>query len=714
MSGSRKSLYKTNIILTTLEEFKKKIKLGVDSTFKVAEQLTETISLKLTNIVDLIYSNKLDHIEELFHDGKFHIDQIIYDRSVLHWSCCAGKIRIVKFLLENGARCDTFDSYDQTPLQEVSSQGRADLIALLLKHGATLDQGISNGFTALHYSIFSRRVNACELLIKAGADVNVLCKKGACLPIHLACQLGRIDLIEVLLDHKANVDSLSKKKYTPLYYAIDCASFSSVELLLMKGANPNLRFGKYQETPLHFTCQLNNQKLCILLLKYGADPMIKDSYGETPVTLALEPFKSKLIQFSKMFVDYSASCMIHFIDEYKSCLNSHKSNLIINAKELVWFEKIGSGAFSKVYRGSYKNEIVAIKTLTSHKSALNKKLFDREIALYSKCDHKNIIKLIGYNHKSTKVTTISNCDNNIESNSENISCFENFNIIINNNNSNDNNNNNNSNIENNNNDNNTNSNSQNKKDYKKSIYKFRDYSQLQKKNVKKSRLSQEQKITIQNKSPKTILKTIHYFLLEYCPSSLDRLIKFYSENDLKFPKDRLLKIVKRIANGMNYLHNHKIVHRDLKPSNVFLKGLDHVKIADFGLSRFFEDGLKEETSKNINLSSNLKIFKDPMTVRIGTDLYMAPEMMNSEQSKCSFSVDVFSFGLVIWELINLQKPVVISKLCRLKKPISESINIKNLSDIYPKLSNLVSQCLKQDPKERPNFNQICTILNQIN
>lgn len=85
------------------------------------------------------------------------------------------------------------------------------------------------------------------------------------------------------------------------------------------------------------------------------------------------------------------------------------------------------------------------------------------------------------------------------------------------------------------------------------------------------------------------------------------------------------------------LQRMNIVHRDLKSANCLVDKHWTVKIADFGLSRMAAGGVVYGQSG------------------VGTPEWTAPELLRGEQ-KCTSKCDVFSLGVIIWEMCTLQRP----------------------------------------------------------
>ncbi|XP_070387546.1 uncharacterized protein [Dermacentor albipictus] len=121
-------------------------------------------------------------------------------------------------------------------------------------------------------------------------------------------------------------------------------------------------------------------------------------------------------------------------------------------------------------------------------------------------------------------------------------------------------------------------------------------------------------------------------VMEYCPyGQLYDALK----NGRVIPPATVVEWSKHIASGMNYLHSRSIIHRDLKSPNILISYNDVLKISDFGTSRQWS-----ERSTKMSFA--------------GTVAWMAPEVIRNEP--CSEKVDIWSYGVVMWELLNCETP----------------------------------------------------------
>lgn len=124
----------------------------------------------------------------------------------------------------------------------------------------------------------------------------------------------------------------------------------------------------------------------------------------------------------------------------------------------------------------------------------------------------------------------------------------------------------------------------------------------------------------------------YFLILEYIDGeNLGDIIK-----KRKIPLRICLNFGLQIAQGINYAHRNGIIHRDIKPSNIIISKKGIAKILDFGLA--YEEGIR---------------FTDP-GVYMGTPAYIAPEVLSGK--KYSIASDVFSFGILLYEMISGSNP----------------------------------------------------------
>lgn len=179
-------------------------------------------------------------------------------------------------------------------------------------------------------------------------------------------------------------------------------------------------------------------------------------------------------------------------------------------------------------------------------------------------------------------------------------------------------------------------------------------------------------------------------ITEYMP--LGSLYHLIHDPNVIITQEMIRKIALDTSKGMAYLHhrNPAIIHRDLKSHNLLVDENWKVKVCDFGLSRIAAEG------------------KDLMTA-CGTPCWTAPEVLRN--SNYTTKADVYSFSIVLWELVTRQDPypgmspfqvifIVGSKCQRLTIPNSCHIKLKNLIEI----------CWSEDPQSRPSFNEIISYL----
>ena len=154
----------------------------------------------------------------------------------------------------------------------------------------------------------------------------------------------------------------------------------------------------------------------------------------------------------------------------------------------------------------------------------------------------------------------------------------------------------------------------------------------------------------------------YYIIMEKCDGDLCDLLnakKGFSEKEIK-------NIFIQLNKAFKIMYEKKIIHRDLKPENIFIKYTSQnkddfiVKLGDFGNSREYQQ--KKHSTKT------------------GTFRYMAPEILISEKSYIPTKCDLWSIGIIIYQLKFNDIPLVL-----LKGEIPDKFDDEKLNDLIKKL-----------------------------
>lgn len=164
-------------------------------------------------------------------------------------------------------------------------------------------------------------------------------------------------------------------------------------------------------------------------------------------------------------------------------------------------------------------------------------------------------------------------------------------------------------------------------------------------------------------------------------NDLDRLIRAESPLTLR---DKL-RILIGIAFGLEYAHKAGVMHRDIKPANVRVLENRSVKIMDFGIAKSV-DPAEDITQTGIT---------------VGSSSYMSPEQIGGDS--LDFRTDIFSFGVLAYELLSGRKPFQNENLFMLLEQIVKE-EPRPLSEIAPgvppALVAIVERAMRKKPEDR--------------
>ncbi len=150
-----------------------------------------------------------------------------------------------------------------------------------------------------------------------------------------------------------------------------------------------------------------------------------------------------------------------------------------------------------------------------------------------------------------------------------------------------------------------------------------------------------------------------------------------------FTFERVAEIIGQVAEALDYAHRRGIVHRDVKPANIIITPEGQVKITDFGIAK---------TEKS-NLTTTGQF--------LGTPNYMSPEQVTGDA--VDGRSDLFSLGVVLYELLTRKKPFTADNLTSISyKIVHEQFVPPETYDaeIPPEFTGVLDKALAKDPGER--------------
>ncbi|MBI4860734.1 MAG: protein kinase [Candidatus Riflebacteria bacterium] len=174
----------------------------------------------------------------------------------------------------------------------------------------------------------------------------------------------------------------------------------------------------------------------------------------------------------------------------------------------------------------------------------------------------------------------------------------------------------------------------------------------------------------------------YYFVMEFLDGENLATIL---EKKGRISEAEATRIVRAVADGLSAAHSSNIIHRDIKPENIMVLTDGRVKITDFGIACFLD---KERVTR--------------MGATMGTAHYMSPEQVE-DVSRVDRSSDVFSLGVVFYELLTGKKPFDADMLGELyvsiitKEPARPREIIPALS---PQIETVVVKMLAKRPEDR--------------
>ncbi|KAA3657653.1 MAG: tetratricopeptide repeat protein [Calditrichaeota bacterium] len=172
-----------------------------------------------------------------------------------------------------------------------------------------------------------------------------------------------------------------------------------------------------------------------------------------------------------------------------------------------------------------------------------------------------------------------------------------------------------------------------------------------------------------------------YIVMEYIQGTDLRILL---DNHKELAPAKAVNLILQTCKALQFAHNSGVVHRDVKPSNIMIVEKDVVKVTDFGIAKI---------TNNLTLTQTGRV--------VGTPSYMAPEQI--EGKEVDGRADVFSLGIVLYELLTGQRPFtgdtlasLAYKLVHIDPPLPSSVN-KKIPAIF---DEIITKSISKNPTNR--------------
>jgi serine/threonine protein kinase len=148
-------------------------------------------------------------------------------------------------------------------------------------------------------------------------------------------------------------------------------------------------------------------------------------------------------------------------------------------------------------------------------------------------------------------------------------------------------------------------------------------------------------------------------------------------------RSELLRVAACVADALHHAHKNRVIHRDVKPGNILVDSTNHPYLTDFGLALREHRKLPEEFA--------------------GTVAYMSPEQARNELHRLDGRTDIYSLGIVIYEMLTNIRPYVSSNPIELMEQVKQARPkpVREIDESIPEeLENIVFKCLSHRIADR--------------
>uniref|UniRef100_A0A8R1HXB2 Protein kinase domain-containing protein n=1 Tax=Caenorhabditis japonica TaxID=281687 RepID=A0A8R1HXB2_CAEJA len=365
----------------------------------------------------------------------------VNDRPI-HLSSAKGFTAITKLLLDSQADPLLADDEGNQALHYASKSGNLTILTMLLKHVKGVNDKICArnlyGDTALHLSCYNGRLDIVKALLEC-SPTNIVNMENVFseTPLHAACTGGKsIELVSFLIKYPGvDPNYQGQDGHTALHSACYHGHLRIVQYLLENGADQSLASRAFEGGALRqqigaTTTRPSMIASAIMALNRSDTPSSNASYNstvsledqQTPVIWAYERGHDAIVALLKHYASRAAEGDV--CSEYSSGESSYtplpspmgrltsltrdKAELLqlrsalpapfhLCLAEIEFQESIGSGSFGKVYKGTYRGKLVAVKRYRAMAFGCKSEtdMLCREVSILSRLSHPNVVAFVG-------------------------------------------------------------------------------------------------------------------------------------------------------------------------------------------------------------------------------------------------------------------------------------------------------------------------------
>uniref|UniRef100_H3D932 CASK interacting protein 1 n=1 Tax=Tetraodon nigroviridis TaxID=99883 RepID=H3D932_TETNG len=257
--------------------------------------------------------------------------------SPLHHAALNGNLELITLLLESQAAVDIRDQKGMRPLHYAAWQGKAPM-KMLLKSGSSVNGQSDEGQIPLHLAAHGH-YDVSEMLLQHQSNPCIVDNAGKT-PLDLACEFGRVGVVQLLLSSNMCAALLEPKKgdttdpngTSPLHLAAKNGHIDIIRLLIQAGIDINRQ--TKAGTALHEAALCGKTDVVRLLLESGINATVRNTYSQTALDIVYQFTATQASREIKQLLrDASAALQVRALKDY--CNNYDLTSLNIKAGDVI-------------------------------------------------------------------------------------------------------------------------------------------------------------------------------------------------------------------------------------------------------------------------------------------------------------------------------------------------------------------------------------------